>query len=374
MATTKPKLKINITKLVLLLIIAALLLVALGLGVYALIGDKKQVITSQKLPIDARTDLVIGKGRVSYTTDTELVEYLLDGSGVQRSALGAAVDGYAVSGKTAVVYLDSMVQIRGMSPLQMTGDVRGVRCYDSYVAILRTGASGSDSVIVVDTQTGESQDALNFAKNTVTGFGFITEGETIYMWVAATSVEQSTPVCTLQLYDVGNNGALLYFPVFYDQLIEKLYITDNSIFIVGTQDIVRYELGGSRESYRVRIYGNSVVDMTIKDKMAYFLLMPENQSSNSTIRLMMISEGDTSGESTMTIHINEEIVGAFLQEGVIRILSANYLYSYSYKGKAQFTIETDVSCIAAFKVDDSRIIITSENACYICKVEEKVAW
>lgn len=364
----KPQL--NMRRVVLACAAALVLLVALGAAMYLAFGKHDSVVTWEQLPLDASQSLHVSNGVVSYATESELIEYHVGADGAVSSKLGALPDDWAIGGNTAVVYSGSSVVIRDGSGFSVTGTVGGVRCTEDYVAVLRTGNAGNDSIILCDAKTGVTLDTLDYSASKVVSFGFYTDFDRCILWVIDVTTDSAHAVTNVKLYDYNAGGTLTYFAPFYDQTIEKVYITESSVFLIGTQDVVRYAYGGSKEAYRVRIYGNRVTDIAYANGYAYLLLRPRGELyARSTLRLLMVAEGDSALDSIMTLHTPDAIVGAFLQNGGIRILTGSKLYSYSYVGKSLLELELGRTPTAAYELDDTRFLLVADGKCWLCGVK-----
>ena len=182
-------------------------------------------------------------------------------------------------------------------------------------------------------------------------------------------MQQSMPVTTIKMFDYTTGGSLSYFPAFYDQTIEKLYFTQESIFIIGTQSIIRYSFSGSKEKYRVPIYGLEVTDMYCDNGSAYFLLSSRDAQNAQTVHLLTVSETDSATDSMLSIHVPETLVGAFLQNGGVRCMTSGHMYSYTSAGRSALEIESAYTALSAVKVTDTQFMIETPEGCFLCSVK-----
>ena len=207
---------------------------------YLMFRQRDASLTYEKLSIDANMDYDVSGGYLTYA-----------------STIG-------VSSTITAVYAGSSLQLRNFDTLTLNGIIRGVACGDSHCAALRTNeVNGLDSIVVFNASAEAVGNPIDFAESKVINFGFETSYGREILWVICVNTQASMPVTTVRLYDYNNGGAMSYYPSFYEQSIERVYFTENSVFLVGTEDIIRYNLDSSRERYRVGIYGKEVMDVSV---------------------------------------------------------------------------------------------------------------
>lgn len=345
-----------------MLLIAA---VVIGGGialVVLLFGNRDTELVTKSLPLSSEMQYRIKDGTVSYIDNMTLNIYEADSESSRTVALNAAIDGYAVRDDVVVVFSGGTVHIEGCSEVVLTGTVRDVRMGEDYIAVLRTNVQGSDSIVIFDYNAQIAGEVLDFSDSKVTNFGFYTDNGRELLWIISVATEQSTPVTTVQMFDYGAGGTTSYLSPFYDQSVETLYFTDDSIFVVGTQDIVRYALTGGREKYRVGIYGYSVLDMAFSGGTATFLLAPKDEQASKQLRFLNLAEGDESLLSWRQFSFSEDILGAFLQQGMVHIVGTENVYSYSYTGRVSATLPLPEGVTAAYELDDTYFLLVTEGS------------
>ena len=205
----------------------------------------------------------------------------------------------------------------------------------------------------------------------VVNFGFETGYDRELLWVICVNTQASLPVTTVRLYDYNNSGAMSYYPSFYEQSIERVYFTENSVFLVGTEDIIRYNMDSSRERYRVGIYGKEVMDIAVSNGTVRFLLKPRGASNEHVLYTLALAEADAPNTTMLTVYVGENIVNAFLQSNGIRIVTRTRMISYTYSGKntPSADILLDYPADMALKLNDSSFLLVSGDDCYITKRE-----
>ena len=363
--------KLRLSRVILIVVAVVVVLAAGGAALYLLFGNSDASLLYTELPIDQNATYRAENNVIAYDTGSSLVEYRVDRNEALESPLYNGIDGYDFSPTLLAVYKDNVVQVRGKQSVALSGNIRSVCCGESHVAVLRANtASGNESIAVLDKDGAPVGNALDFSDYRVVSFGFYSDNGKELLWVIGVSIQQSIPVTTIKMYDYTTGGSLSYFPLFYDQIIEKLYFTENSIFIVGTQSIIRYSFAGSKEKYRVRIYGLKVTDMYATDGTVYFLLMPRDENERQTIHMLTVSETDYATDSIVSIHVPETLVSAFFQNGGIRCVTTGHLYSYSNSGINQLAIETAYTPLTAMRVNETQFMMETEEGCFLCSVKQ----
>lgn len=345
------------------------MLLAVAAGVFALLwilfGDSEAELSYSQLSIESGKDYRVGDGTISYVADSRLTYYSVSDKKSRATALNAEVDGYAVRNDTIVLYDGGMLHIEGANAVQLVGTVREVRMGKDYIAALHTNEQGLNSIVIFDYQGNMVSSApLDFSDSKVTNFDFYTENGRELLWVVSVETEQSTPVTTVKMYDYGAGGSISNLAPFYDQSVEKLYFTEDSIFVVGTQDIVRYAISGGREKYRVNIYGNKVIDMVTSEGTATFLLAPRNEVTWNTLRIIRTTETDEATTTIRQYSVPEPIIGAYLQDSGIRAVGQQNVYIFGYSGKLLNTLQLKHVPQRVCKLNDTTLLLICEDGLY----------
>lgn len=367
---SQPRRKLRMSRVILIVVAVVVVLAAGGSALYLLFGNNEASLTYTLLPIDNTADYRAEGGVIAYATANTLVEYRADKNEAVESPLYQGIDGYDLSATLLAVYKDNIVQVRGQESIALSGDIRSISCGESHVAVLRANTnSGNESIAVLDADGTPVGNALDFSDSRVVNFGFYSDSGKELLWVIGISIAQSMPVTTIKMFDYTTGGSLSYFPAFYDQTIERLYFTEESIFIVGTQSIIRYSFSGSKEKYRVPIYGLEVIDMFCENGSASFLLRSRDELNAQTVHLLTVSEADAAADSMLSIHVPETLVGAFLQNNGVRCITSGHLYSYTSAGKSALDIETAYTALSAIKVTATQFMIETPEGCFLCSVK-----
>ncbi|MCL2695348.1 MAG: hypothetical protein FWE69_03370 [Clostridiales bacterium] len=357
-----------------LLAVGAVAIVAVGLviALFALLfGTREASLSLRQSPLEPGQDFRINGETITYATSDTFHEFRIGKSGLTTTPLGTAISGYDVNGDNMAVFSGSVLQIRGLDEVTLTGTIHAVRCGSNHVAVLRRNiTSGADSIIVFDSAGVASADALDYSDGKVVNFGFYTENGSDLLWAIAVAAQQEQPVFNVKMYDYGNGGMMSYLQPFYDQAIESVFFTQDSIFVAGTQDLVRYTQAGGRERYRVRIFGQRVLDMAESSGGVSFLLQPRHPAFGETLRLLTVAEADYASESMVSLHLPDKVTSAFLQGGSLYAFTQTHLYSFNYAGRRGLVLELPAPPQRVSRVGDSNMLFETEGAVYLASITQ----
>ena len=363
--------KINFLRLILFGLVALVLSGGLFAVFYLMFRQRDVSLTYEKLGIQANMDYTVSGNYLSYASATDLIQVnIADTKKSTVINLPIAIDGFGVSSTMTAVYAGSNLQLRNFNALTLNGTIRGVACGEGHCAALRTNdINGLDSIVVFNASAQAVGNPIDFSESKVVNFGFETKYGREMLWVICVNTQASLPVTTVRLYDYNNGGTMSYYPSFYEQSIERVYFTEDSVFLVGTEDIIRYSMDSSRERYRVGIYGKEVMDVTASGGTVRFLLKPRGSSNQHTLYTLALAEADAPNTTMLTVYVGENIVNAFLQASGIRIVTRTRMISYTFSGKNSPSADIILSYPAdnALKLDESSFLLVSGDDCYIAK-------
>ncbi len=364
--------KINFLRLILFGLVALVLSGGLFAVFYLMFRQRDVSLTYEKLGIQANMDYIVSGNYLSYASATDLVQVNINDT--KKSTIthldNGAIDGFGVSSTMTAAYVGSSLQLRNFDTLTLNGTIRGVACGEGHCAALRTNdISGLDSIVVFNASAEAVGNPIDFSESKVVNFGFETKYGREMLWVICVNTQASLPVTTVRLYDYNNGGTMSYYPSFYEQSIERVYFTEDSVFLVGTEDIIRYSMDSSRERYRVGIYGKEVMDVSASGGTVRFLLKPRGSSNQHTLYTLALAEADAPNTTMLTVYVGENIVNAFLQASGIRIVTRTRMISYTFSGKNSPSADIILSYPAdnALKLDESSFLLVSGDDCYIAK-------
>lgn len=343
-----------------------LLLLAAALVVYLLFfTERERTISMTATPITAGvTKLNTGSGML-YQSNGHI--YYYDWSNQNRNYSYEMQADIRMSGSTklSVVYTDTMLQIVGQDePITFTGEILSVECGETHIAVLRRDSGGGESVLVL-TSAGEQVDQLLPDDQYIVDFGFYTTtGE--MLWIQTLSATAGVPTTRITTYDLSRRASIGVMQV-QDQLIDALYITENSVFAVGTNQIIRYTHDGNKEIYREMVYGYKVLDFSNASGTPTFLLAPRDGNMHA-VKLLTLQEADEAGAVETHLQLPSEGVAGYIMNGALVVVAREKLFTYSLRGQLSSTATLELPVDEAIKLSDTTLLLLSNGAYYTAKV------
>ena len=353
------------------LLLSLVLLVLLGSAVliYQFLFNKAESIVSME-PTPISTDstyLNTGDG-ILYQTDGQIHFYhLKDSKKNYNYGMGASDIRMSGSSNMTVVFNSASLQVIGeKEPISFTGEVREVECGREYLAVLRRGADGADSVII-QTPAGEQiGEPLAFPDEYVVDFGFYTVGGE-KLWIESLNVNAGIPSTTISTYDLGKQSITGVMNI-QGQLIDKVYVTADSMFVIATNQIIRYTHDGNKEVYREMIYGYEVVDCSNASGTPTFLMTPRGGDFH-TVKVIALTEGGESDAVETYLQLPAEGVYAFIMGSRLVVASREKLFTYTTKGKLSSTAAFEQPIDTAIKLNDSVLMLSSNGTYYLASID-----
>ncbi len=313
------------------------------------------------LPFQAQTGYTYTGSGFLYREGDGIAYYDLADEGKNYTASVTASDMQLVGSPTAhVIYNSLALKIVGAEfPNEFPGQLISVKCGSSHVAALRADAAGVEGIQVFDL-AGQQKDQLAFDTQYIVDYGFYT-AKSEYLWVHTLDVQSGAPISTIHLYNMtsGSTSGLLQVQ---NQLIERVCFSNSSIFLVGTNQIIRYSLENNRESYQEMVYGWQMIDYATTPA---FLLSPRSSETLGTLKLLTCAEADLSGASETILQAPVGALGAFLVSGKLAVVTADTLYYYDYNGKELSQYDLGQTISSASKLDSSTLLLQSGDALFV---------
>ena len=351
----------------LLFTIVILALVGGAVALYSLVFSKREsTVPMNNTSIETTaTYLNTGDGLLYQTAGQIHFHHLSDSK--KNYTYGTAASDIRMSGSKSMtcVYNDLSLQVigKGNSPISFTGKVLAVECGSGYIGILRRAEDGTESVLIIrpdGTQAGE----LTFPDQFIVDFGFYML-QTEQMWIETLGINTGTPTTTITTYDVSKSGNTGVMQI-QGQLIDRIHITPDSLFVVGTNQIIRYVHDGNKEIYRTTVYGYEVIDYTLSDSPT-FLMTPRGGDMHS-VKLLTLAEDDEPGAVETYLQLSTEGVAAFLMNGRLIVVSRDQVFTYSVKGKLSKTANLEYPVDAAMKLTENVLLLSSEGVYYTANI------
>ncbi|MDO4492254.1 MAG: hypothetical protein Q4C53_00040 [Clostridia bacterium] len=355
--------------MVIMLILTFVIL--LGLIVYlAFFRDRERTIVMTETPIAAEdTYLNTGRGLLYakggdislYSTDTgKSVYYGHDQTGTVRMSGSGAMSAVFAGGSLQIIRANGDI-----TTMEFTGTIDAVELGTYHIAMLRRDSAGEESVLVLSA-AGEQVDQILPGEQYVVDFGFYTIGKSEMLWVEMMSVTAAQPTETIRCYDLSvrsQTGAITV----QNQLVEEVYITPNSLFLSGTNQIIRYTHDGNKEAYRVTDYGYRTLDFSDAGGDAVFLLTPRGGDMHS-VKLLTLKEGASADTKETYMQLPGEGVSGFIMNNRLVVVAEKRLYIFSMKGKLTETANLQYPIERAEKLSDSMLLLLSNGKWYTASV------
>ncbi|MBO4563623.1 MAG: hypothetical protein J5772_08435 [Clostridia bacterium] len=273
--------------------------------------------------------------------------------------LSGVPTGLAGTAGVKAVYTKETVQIVD-APFDIVaeGEIRAVRCGSEHAAVCTRRPNGSECVSVYNS-TGQPIYTLEYEAGRLVNFGF-SEASGTTLWTMELDTDSGTPRTTVTTFDLGRMSSTGVITV-SGQLIEDVFFTSSSVFLVGTESLIRCSASANREIYRVQLYGYRVIDRSMNGESPVLLLVPRGQESlegASSVRLLTVSQKDVAEESSSVVMLPAGVIDCHLANGSLIVTRANSVTLYSVKGKAEETepLPEGVT-VASIKLDEHHILL-----------------
>ncbi len=352
----------------LLFSIALLAVLGGAVLIYQMIFSKSESIVSMDpTPISTASTYINTGDGLLYQTDGQIHFYHLSDSKKNYTyGMGASDIRMSGSEHMTVVFNEASLQVVGKNkPITFSGKLREVECGTGYLAILRAQEDGAECVDVI-TPDGAQVEQMTFSDQYIVDFGFYkTAGE--MLWIETLNINAGTPTTTITIYDLTKKSATGVMHI-QNQLVEDLYITSSSIFVVGTNQIIRYVHNGNKEAYRFTIYGYKVVDFSSAGDSPTFLLTPRGGDFHS-VKILTLGEDASPSEADTYLQLPTEGVSACMMGDRLIVSSREKLFTYTLKGKLSSEASFEQPIDAAVKLTDSVLLLSSNGIYYLAKTK-----
>lgn len=330
---------------------------ALAIGAVYFLRHRNIFNNLHELPFTASANYAYTGSGFLYTSGNELkYEDLSDKDKNFTAEISSPQLSLSGSPAISAVYSSSALQILGAQfPVEFSGTVLDVKCGLAKVAVLKLENNGACSLYIYDTKSSPV-DQMTFDKQTLVDYGFYTAANTDALWTLTLDTSGSLPTSTLTLYDLGKIATTGVIPI-RNQLVEDVAVTPNSIFVIGTNHLIRYT-GSSTEAYRLLIYGWELMDYSTSGAKPMFLLKPRNADALGTVKLVTVDEADTANEKILSIQLPEQTLDVFVSGGKLYAATSNTIYIYGSDGTVAETIELEQSIDGIKKLSHKHFLVT----------------
>ena len=340
----------------------------IGLVIFQFIFNKQEATVSMDITPISTTSTYINTGDgILYQTDGQIHFYhLTDSKKNYTYGMGASNIRMSGSESMTVVFNPSSLQVVGeKTPLTFTGEVEEVECGTKHLAVMRKAEDGSESVLVI-TKSGEQIKELAYPDQCIVDFGFYTTANEM-LWIELLNVSTGTPMTTIVTYDLIKQEVTGMIHV-QNQLVNDIYITPNSMFLVCTNQIIRYIHAGNKEIYRTMIYGYEVLDFSYASGTPTFLLTTRGGDFH-TVRILTLAEDAAPAPVETTLQLPAEGVSAFIMGSRLSVASREQLFTYTIKGKLSATATFEQPVDAVVKLTDNKLLLSSNGMYYLANAD-----
>lgn len=339
-------------------------LLGVALVIFQFIFNKQEATVSMDItPISTASTYINTGDGILYQTDGQIHFYhLTDSKKNYTYGMGASDIRMSGSKSMTVVFNTAQLQVVGeKAPLTFTGQIREVECGTDHLAVLRQAEDQQESVLVLN-RDGEQIRELPFPDQCIIDFGFYTTSNEM-LWIETLNVSTGSPMTTINTYDL-NKQELTGLIHVQNQLVNDIYITSKSMFVVCTNQIIRYIHEGNKEIYRTMIYGYESVDFSNASGTPTFLLTPRGGDFH-TVRILTLAEDSAPAPVETTLQLPTEGVSAFIMGSRLVVASREQLFTYSLKGKLSATATFEQPIDTAVKLTDSKLLLSSNGMYYL---------
>ena len=348
----------------LLFSVITLAVLGIALVIFQFIFNKQEETVSMDItPISTASTYINTGDGILYQTDGQIHFYnLTDSKKNYTYGMGASNIRMSGSETMTVVFNTAQLQVVGeKTPLTFTGEIQEVECGTDHLAVLRKAEDGQESVLVLN-RDGEQIQELPFADQSIIDFGFYTTANEM-LWIETLNVSTGSPMTTISTYDLNKQEVTGLIHV-QNQLVNDIYITSKSMFVVCTNQIIRYIHEGNKEIYRTTIYGYEPVDFSNASGTPTFLLTPRGGDFH-TVRILTLVEDSAPEPVETTLQLPTEGVSTFIMGSKLVVASREQLFTYSLKGKLTATATFEQPIDSAVKLTDSKLLLSSNGMYYL---------
>jgi len=357
-----------ILRLLLVAFVALCIVAGLVCGLILLLRPRTPVLKMTALPFSANNPYCFTQTGFLYVADGS-VHYMDSKDESKSYSRKTAAQDFRLAGRnqTAIVYNDYMFQfVNTEFPVEFTGKIISIKCGASHVAVLREDASGSEALQIFNL-SATPVDQLTFEGQYILDYGFYDVSSTEYLWIMATDTRASIPVTTITTYDMQNARTTGMIQI-QDQLVDCLETTSNSLFVVGTNQLIRYAHQGNRESYRSMTYGWRMLDFAANKTPTLLMAPRSGYESMSTVKIATYTETDVLSQNEVYMQMPPETLEAFLVSGKLVALTGTSMKCYDLSGKLTQEYDLEYGIDRAQKLDNNTLLLQAGNALYTVKV------
>lgn len=345
--------------------------------IFQMVFNKREsVMEMRETPISANATFVNTGDGLLYQTDGQIHFFHLNDSKKNYTyGMGASDIRMSGSEDMTVVFNEAQLQVVGeKTPLTFTGFVHEVECGKNHLAILRESPEGIESVLLI-TREGAQMADLTYDDQYIVDFGFFQTGSEMF-WIETLNINTGTPTTTISTYDLSklasaaasaSGTAPTGMMHVQGQLVDDIRITSQSMFVAGTNQIIRYIHAGNKEIYRTMIYGYQTADFSAASGTPTFLLTPRGGDFHS-VKIVTLQEEAAPSPVETYLQVPTEGVAAYIMGSRLVVVSRVNVYTYSLTGKLSATASFEQPVDSAVKLNDATLLLSSNGMYYLADV------
>ena len=350
-------------------ILALLVLAGIGTLTYFIVKKAQTKFVVRELPIIA-PELCCGTGDGLLYVKNGMLNFCSfkdEDQNFTRGLLsGAAPMGVAGTDGIKVVYSENALQIVGTDfDTTPEGTIIAVRCGRTHVAVCTRASNGRDTITVF-TSAGQNVKAFEYEPGCLMDFGF-SEASGSTIWTMELATDSGSPRTTISTFDLDRMSSTGVINI-SGQLIERVFFTSSSVFVVGTESLIRYSSAANREIYRVQLFGYRVADISLSGEAPLLMLVPRNAEDISearSIRLLKVQQKDVAGESAVTVTLPSSPVGCCLVNGSLMAVTANSVCMFDSAGEQIASRELPLGATTSLEKLDEHHILLERSGEYV---------
>lgn len=354
-------------RLAAVLVVLAVVAVIVVFAVFMAKRGEPKKLKLTELPFAAGSESAYtGRGFYYLSDSTLIYDDLKDSAKDETRKISVADVGVVASERTAVLYtLNAIHFVNASKPVEFSDRIIAVKAGKEHFGVLYGDARDKSTLAIFDDKAVQI-DSVEFSGGVMTDYSFDMSGGEV-LWTLETNVNASDPICMIKTYDMQRHSVSSITTV-HDQLVENVFFTDNSMFIVGTDSIIRYNVAKHHESYRALVYGRKLMDFSAGGERPLFAFSLRSEEKLSTVVLYSLSDDDVSNVKMTTVQLPGNALGAYTMCGSFVVIMPDGIKCYTGQGSLSREYRFDMPITAAEKLTDSELLLVRDGKAFIAKI------
>lgn len=350
-----------------LLLLALLLLIGAVVGIVFLFKSCGVATSRRSLPFNSsQKNAYTGDGFI-YIEGNELRFFSLEDEDDNYSVNISIPDSDLIGTPSIkVVYKKRAIRILGTQfDNEANGDIIKICCGKGFTAFYRVGDDGVHSIRVFDS-AGSQCYQKDFSDTVLLNFGFESM-ESSVLWISELVSAGDTVTSSITTYDLNRKSITGVISV-QGQISGDVFISEKSIFVMCTDNIIRFERETNKEAYRILTYGYECESASFKGSRGLFVLKRLEGKTNS-IRLLSLGESAVANERASIIMLDGEVLEYASMRGRFVAVMSDKLCVYDEEGKLVKSMAFERPITSAKKLDERNIYVTRGDEALIFTVK-----